>query len=71
MIDPLRITTPLLLMHGMADDNVHPTNVWQLVHALQSAGKQFDMMFYPTRGHSLGGHSSREVWDYIDEHLND
>lgn len=44
----------LLLLHGMVDDNVHPSNVWQLVSKLQAAGKPFEMMFYPDYGHSMG-----------------
>ena len=33
--------------HGMMDDNVHVQNSVQLVDALQRAGKDFEMMFYP------------------------
>src|SRR5690606_25678169 len=43
----------LLLLHGMLDDNVHPSNTFQLMDALQKAGKPFDVMLYPNAGHGL------------------
>ena len=45
----------LLIVHGMMDDNVHMQNSTQLVDALQKAGKDFEMMFYPQARHGLGG----------------
>lgn len=59
----------LLILHGMVDDNVHPNNAWQLVQALQEAGKPFDIMFYANRGHGLGRHSNRMRWEYLFRHL--
>lgn len=38
----------LLLLHGMMDDNVHLQNTIQLTYALQKAGKEFEMMIYPS-----------------------
>ena len=43
----------LLLLHGTTDDNVHLTNTLQFAHALQTAGKQFDMMLYPKSRHGV------------------
>jgi len=43
----------LLLIHGERDDNVHLSNTLQLAGALQSAGKQFDLMIYPKARHSV------------------
>lgn len=43
----------LLLVHGMADDNVHPQNSWNYVDELVKAGKLFEMMFYPMSRHGL------------------
>jgi dipeptidyl-peptidase-4 len=43
----------LLLIHGAIDDNVHLQNTMQLVFALQKAGKQFDLMLYPTARHGV------------------
>ncbi len=45
----------LLIVHGMMDDNVHMQNSVQLADALQRAGKDFEMMFYPQSRHGLGG----------------
>ena len=59
----------LLILHGMVDDNVHPSNAWQLVDALQTAGADFDIMVYPNRGHGLGPHSTRMRWSFLEEHL--
>ncbi len=38
----------LLILHGMMDDNVHLQNSVQMVYGLQKAGKEFEMMFYPS-----------------------
>lgn len=43
----------LLLIHGMMDDNVHPQNTTKFVYELQKAGKQFDLMLYPTQRHGV------------------
>ena len=59
----------LLLLHGMVDDNVHPTNLWQLADALQKADKRFEMMLYPTRGHGLGRQATTARWEFLCEHL--
>ena len=64
----------LLLIHGMADDNVHPANTLQLVHALQQAGKRFELMVYPEARHGVGDpagvyHLYRMMTDTILEEL--
>lgn len=60
----------LLLLHGMVDDNVHPTNVFQLAHALQEAGKPFEMMLFPNAGHGVGGSfASGVTWGFLIERL--
>lgn len=43
----------LFLMHGIMDDNVHMQNTVQFIDALQHAGKQFEVMFYPRSRHGL------------------
>ena len=42
----------LMLYYGTADNNVHPSNMMQLIDALQRAGKSFDVQVGPDRGHS-------------------
>ncbi len=54
-----KIKTPLLLMHGTADDNVHLTNTMQYVSALQSQGKVCDMLLFPNMNHSIYGCGAR------------
>lgn len=49
----------LFLMHGVMDDNVHLQNAIQFIDALQQAGKQFEVMFYPRARHGL--HPARHV----------
>ncbi|MDA0789480.1 MAG: S9 family peptidase [Proteobacteria bacterium] len=45
----------LLLIHGMADDNVLFTNSTRLYKALQDANQPFEMMTYPGAKHGLSG----------------
>ena len=47
------LTGKLLLIHGMADDNVLFSNTTLLMHSLQSLGKQFELMTYPGAKHAL------------------
>ena len=44
-----------LLCHGSGDDNVHFQNAMELIKALVSEGKQFDLMVYPNKNHSIYG----------------
>jgi dipeptidyl-peptidase-4 len=56
----------LLLLHGLRDDNVHPENTIQLMHALQQAGRPFEVMFYPRARHGLSGdHYNRLMFNFI------
>ena len=43
----------LLLIHGTIDDNVHLNNTIQFVKELQYAGKQFELMLYPSNRHAV------------------
>ncbi len=43
----------LLLIHGTMDDNVHMQNTLSFSHALQKAGKPFQLMLYPASRHGV------------------
>jgi len=49
----------LLLVHGTGDDNVHFQNSVQMIDALIKAGKQFRLMIYPNKTHSIAGKDAR------------
>ena len=49
------LTSPLLLIHGMADDNVLFSNSTSLMSALQQRGQPFELMTYPGAKHGLSG----------------
>lgn len=50
---------PLLVMHGMADDNVLFEHSLRLVEALQQESVPFELMVYPGRAHGLRGRSTQ------------
>ena len=50
-----RIADPLLLIHGMADDNVVFENSTLLAAKLQGEAVPFEMMFYPGFTHRVSG----------------
>ncbi len=49
----------LLLVHGTSDDNVHFQNSVQMINALINSGKQFRLMVYPNKTHSIAGKDAR------------
>ncbi|KGM54231.1 peptidase S9 [Lysobacter daejeonensis GH1-9] len=49
------LTSPLLLIHGMADDNVLFSNSTVLMSALQKRAQPFELMTYPGAKHGLSG----------------
>lgn len=64
----------LLIIHGSGDDNVHYQNQEALINALVAAGKQFTMMEYPNRTHSIseGRGTTRHLYtlltNFLEEH---
>jgi dipeptidyl-peptidase-4 len=52
-----RLRDPLMIIHGMADDNVLFTNSTALFKRLQDLGKPFDVMTYPGSKHGLLRHT--------------
>lgn len=47
------LTGKLLIVHGLADDNVHAQNTLLYTDALVKAGKQFEMQIYVDDNHSI------------------
>lgn len=48
-----------LLIHGMADDNVHYQNTAEMINALVKSNKQFYQFSYPNRNHGIYGGNTR------------
>ncbi len=64
----------LLIIHGTGDDNVHYQGTERLINELIKQGKQFQMMSYPNRSHSINegqgtiAHLSKLFTDYLKTH---
>ena len=43
----------VLIIHGMADDNVHAQNTYDMITALVASNKQFDLQVYPNSNHGI------------------
>ena len=71
--DATRITDPLLLIHGMADDNVVFENASELISVLQENNRPFEMMLYPgythrVSGPKIGPHVWNSIFRFLDAH---
>jgi dipeptidyl-peptidase 4 len=68
------LKSPLLLIHGMADDNVLFTNSTKLMSALQEKGTPFELMTYPGGKHGISlpwmkKHAYNTIADFFDRKL--
>lgn len=54
-----KLSDPLLLVAGTGDDNVHWQNTLQLVQALVTAGKPYELLVYPNSTHGISGPAAR------------
>lgn len=65
------LTGRLLLMHGMADDNVILENSTRVIDALQASSIPFELMLYPGQRHGVRGNERQlQQWrmylDFLD-----
>jgi dipeptidyl-peptidase-4 len=69
------LSGPLLIMHGMADDNVLFSHATALFKRLQDLGKPFSVMPYPGSKHGLlrfsdtGPHAYTTILDFFEDKL--
>ncbi len=68
------VRCPLLIMHGTADDNVHPENTLQYLSEMESGGNYCDLLLFPNMNHSINGCGAQSVVyarmiDYFNSHL--
>lgn len=66
---------PLLLVHGMADDNVLVTHTTRVMRELQKHGLPFELMLYPGSRHALQEkdvsiHRFRQLLDFFGRYLS-
>ncbi|WP_249311478.1 S9 family peptidase [Pseudoalteromonas ruthenica] len=66
---------PLMIYHGMADDNVLFTHATKLFKQLQDKALPFEMMTYPGSKHSLRGkkvqtHLHHTITDFFNRHFD-
>lgn len=68
--EAVKIADPLLLIHGMSDDNVVFDNATALMAKMQGAAVPFEMMAYPGQTHRVGGpRISVHLWKTIEHFL--
>ncbi len=61
----------LLLIHGMADDNVFFDHTVKLLSVLQNQGKRFELMTYPGKKHGIRGEKTRtHLWNQALDFFN-
>ena len=71
LADATNIADPLLLMHGMADDNVFLDNSTAFAARMQAANRPFEMMLYPGKAHGAARdvHPWTTMLDFLDRHV--
>ncbi|MEM9544513.1 MAG: S9 family peptidase [Bacteroidota bacterium] len=65
-----RLKGNYLIVHGIADDNVHFQNTTEMMNALIRANKQFDTYVYPNRNHGIYGDNARlHLWTKMNDFI--
>ncbi|MBO0937266.1 S9 family peptidase [Fibrella sp. HMF5335] len=66
----------MFIAHSTMDENVHVRNTFQLMNALEDAGKDADLRIYPPGAHGVAYNQTtylllyQQYVDYLAEHLN-
>lgn len=68
------VRCPLLIMHGTADDNVHPANTYQYLSQMESDFNYCDVLLFPNMDHSINGCDAQSLvyarmLDYFNSYL--
>lgn len=68
------LDVPLLIAHGMADDNVHFVNTAKMIDSFVEAGKNVEVMVFPGKAHGIRGPEHRtylfsKITRFIERHL--
>ena len=71
--DATKIADPLLIIHGMADDNVVFENATAVIARMQEGNVPFEMMLYPGYTHRVAGetispHRYNTVFRFLEAH---
>lgn len=72
--DAKKISDPLLLIHGMADDNVVFENSTAFMAEMQQNATPFETMVYPGQTHRVGGpkvsvHLYKTIFNFINQNI--
>jgi dipeptidyl-peptidase 4 len=61
------LTRPLLLLHGLADENVYPAHTLRLSSVLLAAGRPHEVLLLPGLGHQAMGVAITEhlLWHQV------
>jgi dipeptidyl-peptidase-4 len=57
----------LLMVHGLADDNVHPQNSFAMASAFVAAGVAFEEAYYHGQKHAMTGDAERHFFERMTE----
>ncbi|QDX25551.1 S9 family peptidase [Sphingomonas suaedae] len=74
--DATKIADPLLLIHGMADDNVVLEHSTVMMAKMQGAAVPFETMLYPGQTHRVAGpgisvHLWTTILNFLDRHMQE
>ena len=65
-----KLERPLMLVVGELDDNVDPSSTYQVVNALEKAGKDFELVVIPGAHHTMGeGYGEHKRYDFFVKNL--